>query len=121
MFPPPGSLSAQAIDLQFATNSLGHHFLATLLVPLLRRSPHPEAGFPRVVTTSSSGHWLLASPEGIVWDSLKVPEGEVNPLDTYRLYGQSKLANVLLANEFQRRHPSIVSTCAFYPTLALAL
>jgi retinol dehydrogenase-12 len=95
MFPPAGSLSAQSIDQQWATNVLGHFHLTNLLVPLLARSSRTEAGFPRVVNTSSSGHWLLSSSGGINFDSLKVPEGETNPLDTYRLYGQSKLVRII--------------------------
>lgn len=91
MFPPAGSLSAQGVDLQFATNVLGHFFLTNLLVPLLDKSAFKADGFPRVVNTSSSGHWLLASKGGILFDTLKVGEGEPNPLDVYRLYGQSKL------------------------------
>lgn len=91
MFPPAGSLSAQSIDMQFATNVLGHFHLSNLLVPLLSKSTRKADGFPRVVNTSSSGHWLLASSGGVVFDSLKVPEGKDNTLDIYRLYGQSKL------------------------------
>lgn len=90
MFPPPGTFSAQDIDLQWATNVLGHFHLTNLLVPLLEKSSHKAEGFPRVVNTSSSGHWLLTTGDGIQFETLK-PQGGKQLLDNYRLYGQSKL------------------------------
>lgn len=93
-FPPPGSLAPNKVDLQFQTNVLGHFHLVTLLLPLLLATPHSAQGYPRVMSTSSSGSYLLAPKEGICFDALKADPatGKLKvDLGPQKLYGQSKL------------------------------
>ncbi|KAF8985126.1 NAD-binding protein [Cyathus striatus] len=109
MRPPIDSLTAQKYDLQFGTNVLGHFYFTKLLLPTLLATAKscPDRNV-RVVTTSSSGHELSS---GINFDTLKdTPKRKKkNPMD---LYSQSKLGNVLIANEFARRYgeQGLVST-----------
>jgi WW domain-containing oxidoreductase len=82
---------SQGIELQLFTNHFGHFMLVTGLLDLLA-----EDG--RVVMVSSAGH--QRAPEGgIEFDNLSGEEG----YNGFTAYGQSKLANVLMAKELARR------------------
>jgi NAD(P)-dependent dehydrogenase (short-subunit alcohol dehydrogenase family) len=107
MIPPVDMVTEQGFDMQFGTNVLGHFYLTKLLLPLLtataKNSPSRTV---RVINVSSAGH-LMPAPEGIRWtsispgnDSLKVRK----KLGAARLYGQSKLGNILFSNELARRY-----------------
>jgi NAD(P)-dependent dehydrogenase (short-subunit alcohol dehydrogenase family) len=82
---------SRGLELQFATNHLGHFQLVTQLWPALRK-----ARGARVVSLSSRGHRL--SP--IVFDDINF---ERRPYDPMLAYGQSKTANVLFAVEVDQR------------------
>jgi len=81
------------LELQFLTNHLGHFVLVNNLLDQVRAAP---AG--RVVMVSSAGHHF-APREGIPFDNLS---GEEN-YSGFRAYGVSKLSNVLMANELNKR------------------
>lgn len=84
-------VSADGFELQFATNVLGHFLLTGLLLPLILR-----ASAPRVVTVSSLAH-RLGGP---------VPLTDLNSEQIYKpvkSYAKTKLANVLIGRELQRR------------------
>jgi NAD(P)-dependent dehydrogenase (short-subunit alcohol dehydrogenase family) len=96
-------------ELQFFTNHVGHFLLVTSLLD--RLSDHG-----RVVMVSSAAH-NGAPPEGIQFDNLDGKRG-YNP---WAAYGQSKLANILFANELAKRfegtaktanslHPGVIRT-----------
>jgi len=82
---------ARGIELQFATNHLGHFQLATALWPAL-----VAAGGARVVSVSSRGHRF--SP--VVFEDLQF---ERRVYERWQAYGQSKTANILFAVELDRR------------------
>ncbi len=97
------------LDLQFLTNHLGHFILVTGLLDHL-------ADDGRVVMLSSSAH-TMAPSEGIDFDDL---DGS-RRYKPWRNYGQSKLANLLVARELARRfagtgrtanavHPGVIHT-----------
>jgi WW domain-containing oxidoreductase len=99
------------VELQFLTNHLGHFVLVNRLLDRVRQAP---AG--RIVVVSSLGHYFSV-PGGIGFDNLS---GE-RSYDPWTFYGQSKLANLLMSNEFARRleggpatsnaiHPGIIFT-----------
>lgn len=91
------------IELQFATNHLGHFLLVCRLVPALRR-----AGSARVVVVSSAGH--QASPVRFEdWNF------EHSDYDQWVAYGQAKSANVLFAVELNRRLAPQVTANAVHP------
>jgi WW domain-containing oxidoreductase len=96
-------------ELQFFTNHIGHFILVTSLVESL-------ADNGRVVIVSSDAHHQ-APEEGIQFDNLSGERG-YSPL---RNYGQSKLANILFANQLAKRlagtgkssnslHPGVIHT-----------
>jgi NAD(P)-dependent dehydrogenase (short-subunit alcohol dehydrogenase family) len=94
---PTLQLTADGYEMQFAVNHLSHFLLFQLLKPALLSSTTPEM-HSRVVNVSSSGHRLLPGPFNYTFK-----EGGYNP---WVAYGQSKAANVYMANEIDRRYGS---------------
>jgi NAD(P)-dependent dehydrogenase (short-subunit alcohol dehydrogenase family) len=88
---PDLQLTPQGVELQFATNHLGHFALALGLHDALA-----AAGNARIVSLSSRGH--LRSP--VVFEDLNFSSRAYDP---WLAYGQSKTANVLFAVEATRR------------------
>ncbi len=91
---PERRLTHHGVEMQFATNYLGH-FALTLG---LQRSLAAAQG-ARVVSVSSSGH--LFSP--VVFDDLNY---DFIPYTPFGAYGQSKTANILLAVGISQRWAS---------------
>jgi NAD(P)-dependent dehydrogenase (short-subunit alcohol dehydrogenase family) len=87
---PKRELTADGFERQFGTNHLGHFALTGLLMPQLLAAPAP-----RVVTVASLAHRNFK----IDFDDLQ-SERNYKPWDAY---GESKLANILFANELNRR------------------
>ena len=85
------TLTPEGLEMQFATNHLGHFALTTGLHGALA-----EAGNARVVSVSSSAH--LRCP--VLFDDLTFA---FVPYEPFLAYGQSKTANVLFAVEATRR------------------
>ncbi len=108
MTPPRYRETEDGFELQFGTNHLGHFALTGRLLPRLL-----EAAAPRVTTVSSIAH---QRGDGAVCEG--------NPRDTYdaqTAYGRSKLANLLFAQELQRRASaagSALSSTAAHPGVA---
>jgi WW domain-containing oxidoreductase len=95
----------RGIEKQFATNHLGHFQLLTSLLENIR-----SAEQSRVAIVSSSAHFQ-APKAGIDFDNLSGERGYRG----FRAYGQSKLANVLFANELARRLPDHVTVNSLHP------
>ncbi|CAN5346785.1 oxidoreductase [soil metagenome] len=90
----PFSRSVDGVELQFATNHLGHFALTNLLLPRLT---------DRVVVVSSIAHrGAELHLEDLDW-SRRTYAG-------FAAYGQSKLANLLFLAELQRRLTAAGST-----------
>lgn len=100
-------------ELQFGTNHLGHFALTGRLVPHLL-----ESDSPRVVTVASIAHGR--GDAGVLQGN---PREGYDPQESY---GQSKLANLLFADELHRRataagsrltstaaHPGVSNTSLF--------
>ncbi|CAK9185048.1 unnamed protein product [Ilex paraguariensis] len=124
----PFVLSKDNIELQFATNHVGHFLLTHLLLDTMKktaRESNKEARESnkegRIVNVSSEAH-RYAYREGIRFDKLNDQAG----YNSVRAYGQSKLANILHANELARRlkedgaeitanslHPGVIATNLF--------
>lgn len=87
---PPSSKTEEGFELQFGVNFIGHFALTGLLYPILKLTPGS-----RIVTVSS-----LAYLRGSIdFDNLKSEQS----YDPVREYAQSKLADILLSLELQRR------------------
>ncbi|KAM5343314.1 hypothetical protein ACJ41O_014280 [Fusarium nematophilum] len=102
---PPG-VTKEGYEMHFGTNHVGHALLLKLLTPLLLKTASlpPRSGV-RVVTVSSVAHKYSVSG-GIEFDILNTNGKGQSPNN---LYGQSKLANLVYAREFAKRHPEIIS------------
>lgn len=96
-------------ELQFFTNHIGHFMLVTGLLEQLT-----DDG--RVVMLTSSAH-TMAPKGGIEFDNLSGDKG----YSAWKMYGQSKMANLLFAKELARRfegtkktanavHPGVIRT-----------
>lgn len=94
----PFLLSEDNIEIQFATNHIGHFLLTNLLLETMKRTAYETNREGRIVNVSSEGHRLTYSG-GFRFDAI------VDDSEYYTLlsYGQSKLANILHANELARR------------------
>ncbi|KAG0650151.1 Short-chain dehydrogenase reductase [Hyphodiscus hymeniophilus] len=99
MTPPRGSKTVQNYELQWGTNVVGHFLLQKLLLPLLLSSA--KSSEVRILWTSSDGHNMSPSPDGIFWDDIN---GDKTNLGSWSLYAQSKAGNVILAAETARRY-----------------
>ncbi|CAI9259622.1 unnamed protein product [Lactuca saligna] len=93
---PPFMLSKDKIELQFATNHLGHFLLTQLLLETMKRTSHEQKKEGRIVNVSSEAHRFAY--KGIYFDNLN-DESSYSPIYAY---GQSKLANILHAKELTR-------------------
>ncbi|KAJ7312961.1 hypothetical protein DFH08DRAFT_896300 [Mycena albidolilacea] len=121
MISPPDMLTAQGHDLQFGTNVIGHFFLTELLLPALSAS-HRASQIPaRVIHTSSAGH-IFAPGRGIEFASLKGGPGRDawlkaagNFKGSWKLYGESKLGNIIVSNHFAKKHSDVLVSCALHP------
>lgn len=102
---PPQSTTTDGHELQWGTNVLGHFLLTNLLLPGIT---------DRVVWMSSLAHLF-----GTI--DLDDPDFERRPYRAWAAYGQSKLADLMLAYELQRRlsaKGSTVRSLAAHPGYA---
>src|ERR1700761_2963857 len=91
--------TSDGFELQFQTNYLSHWLLTQQLLPLLLATARSsEPGAVRIVNVTSDGHDRFPPKMGIDFDDI-----DLTSKDPMTRYGQSKLANVLHANELNRR------------------
>ena len=101
----PPSLTAEGFEVQFGTNYLGHAVILALLRPtMLRTAESSNESDVRLVIVSSVGH-TMHPPGGIEFDKLKVADAGTK----WQRYGQSKLADILLAKSMVKAYPNITS------------
>jgi NAD(P)-dependent dehydrogenase (short-subunit alcohol dehydrogenase family) len=87
---PPSTKSEDGFELQFGVNFIGHFTLTGQLFNLLESTPNA-----RVVTLSSIAH----RGASIDFDNFRLEK----PYNSWREYGQSKLADLIFALEFEKR------------------
>ncbi|MCD7469700.1 Short-chain dehydrogenase TIC 32, chloroplastic [Datura stramonium] len=118
----PFTLSTDNIELQFATNHLGHFLLTNLLLDKMKETTYKTKREGKIVNVSSEAYCTLAYREGIRFDKINDPKS----YGSFGAYGQSKLANILHACELARRlkeegveitanslHPGTITTNVF--------
>ncbi|CAN1778181.1 Short-chain dehydrogenase TIC 32, chloroplastic [Linum perenne] len=92
----PFSLSEDNIELQFATNHLGHFLLTNLLLETMKTTADSSNRKGRIVIVGSLAHCF----------TYRFHLFDMQIFNRYfdmRAYGQSKLANILYAKELARR------------------
>ncbi|KAJ6260752.1 hypothetical protein Dda_4981 [Drechslerella dactyloides] len=121
MAPPTRLVSADNIEIQFATNHVGHYLFTNLIMSkILAAAEKSTKGATRIINVSSFGHG--ANPIRFSdwnWEGGDVPDSEKGSVEQlqmfnesdhtftkytpYGAYGQSKTANVLYSVELTRR------------------
>ncbi|KAG5126074.1 hypothetical protein JHK82_026909 [Glycine max] len=114
----PYQQTEDGIEMQFATNYLGHFLLTNLLLDKMKQTAKDTGIEGRIVNLSSIAH-LYTYEEGIRFDTINDEDGYHDK----KAYGQSKLANILHTNELSRRlqaegvnitansvHPGVIMT-----------
>ncbi|KAH0635349.1 hypothetical protein KY285_035044 [Solanum tuberosum] len=94
----PFQLSEDGVEMQFATNHLGHFYLTNLLLDKMKETAKSSGIEGRIVNLSSVAH-ICPYKGGIRFQKINQKNSYQNKL----AYAQSKLANVLHANELSRR------------------
>jgi NAD(P)-dependent dehydrogenase (short-subunit alcohol dehydrogenase family) len=105
---PPYAKTKDGFELQFGSNHLGHFALTGHLLPLLSATPDS-----RVVTVSSLAH----KGADIFFDNLDGTNG----YKAMKFYGQSKLANLMFAQELDERlkqHGQSTMSIACHPGIS---
>ncbi|KAJ8753968.1 hypothetical protein K2173_001866 [Erythroxylum novogranatense] len=94
----PYQLSEDGIEMQFATNHLGHFLLTNLLLDKMKETAKATGIEGRIVNLASIAH-IHTYRNGIMFENLN----DKKSYSDKRAYGQSKLANILHARELSRR------------------
>ncbi|KAK4759481.1 hypothetical protein SAY87_022612 [Trapa incisa] len=94
----PFQLSRDGIEVQFATNYIGHFLLTELLLDKMKETARVTGIEGRIVNLSSIAH-AHTYKNGIEFDKINYQRSYADK----RAYGQSKLANILHANELSGR------------------
>ncbi|KAG5563267.1 hypothetical protein RHGRI_005877 [Rhododendron griersonianum] len=115
---PPFMLTKDNLELQFGTNHIGHFLLTNLLLESMKSTARESQKEGRIVNLTSEVH-RYPYREGIRFDKIN----DKSSFSTIPAYGQSKLANILHANELAKRlkeegveitanslHPGIITT-----------
>ncbi|XP_078433845.1 short-chain dehydrogenase TIC 32, chloroplastic-like [Wolffia australiana] len=117
----PFQLSKDGVELQFATNHLGHFLLTKLLLEKMKATAKETGIQGRIVNVSSGAH---TRADGAWIDLEKI--NNASEYKAFKAYSRSKLANILHANELSRRlleekanvtvnslHPGVIPTNLF--------
>jgi NAD(P)-dependent dehydrogenase (short-subunit alcohol dehydrogenase family) len=96
---PKLEYTKDGFEMQFGVNHLAHFLLFELLKPALLASASPEFS-SRVVNLSSSAHHVASINESGDYNFKKTEYND------WVSYGQSKTANIYMANEIERRYGS---------------
>ena len=102
----PG-LTKDGYEIQFGTNHLGHALLIKLLLPTLVQTAELPGSDVRIIMLTSQG-FRMHPAGGIVFKDLRTVQ-DTAFFSGWRCYAQSKLANILYANELARRYPKITA------------
>nr|XP_027109629.1 short-chain dehydrogenase TIC 32, chloroplastic-like isoform X3 [Coffea arabica] len=124
----PFKLSQDNIELQFATNHLGHFLLTNLLLDTMKKTYYKSKKEGRIVNVSSDAH-RYTYREGIRFDRISDEKG----YSSFFAYCQSKLANLLHSYELARRfkeegveitansvHPGVIISNVFHHDNAIS-
>ncbi|WPH04845.1 hypothetical protein R9X50_00774200 [Acrodontium crateriforme] len=95
----PYNLTVDGLETQIGTNHFAHFVLFQAVKPLLLATAEKTNTLSRVVTVSSAGHRF----GGINFDDIHYT-ADPSKYSKWGAYGQSKTANIYLANAIHRRY-----------------
>ena len=104
---PQWTPTQNGIESQFGINHIGHFYLTSLLTPILKQTALNEKNgnrkISRVISVSSSAHNMAPKPisDWFINDNLIQNKNEYGQ---WQNYGLSKAANILFANEYNKRY-----------------
>jgi WW domain-containing oxidoreductase len=114
----PFALTQDNIEMQFGTNHIGHFLLTNLLLETMKSTARESQREGRIINVSSESH-RHPYRGGIRFDKIN----DESSFGMWSAYGQSKLANILHANELAKRlkeqgleitsnslHPGVIAT-----------
>ncbi|KAF5666487.1 alcohol dehydrogenase Bli-4 [Fusarium circinatum] len=99
-------LTQDGLELQFGVNHVGNATLLMALLPIMQKTAEHghKVRFVSVTSLGYAGH----PKKGIEFETLHSLQEHL-PFGTWSRYGQSKLANIVLAKQLERRYPAIRS------------
>lgn len=103
----PAALTKDGYEIQFGTNHIGNAALLFRLLPVMLKTAALPSSDVRFISLTSQGYAGHPST-GIDFATLRTTQENMR-LGSWGRYGQSKLANILLAKEVGRRYPQILS------------
>ncbi|KAF7562948.1 hypothetical protein G7046_g1195 [Stylonectria norvegica] len=103
----PAGLTKDGFEIQFGTNHVGNSALALRLLPTMLQTAELPGADVRFINLTSTG-FGAAPKTGIEFAKLRTKQEDIS-MGSWGRYGQSKLANILFANELGRRYPKITS------------
>ncbi|KAF3324537.1 short-chain dehydrogenase TIC 32 [Carex littledalei] len=109
----PFQLSRDGVELQFATNHLGHFLLANMLLEKMKSTAKQTGIKGRIINVSSTAH---RRSNGSRFDLEKL--NDQSRYKPFAAYADSKLANILHANELSRHlqeEGSLVTANSLHP------
>ena len=105
----PRKETEDGLEMMMGTNHFGHFLFTQLLIPLLKKSA-ATGHRPRIINVSSLGHKFCS---GITFNDINSKNGR---FDHMKVYGMSKLANILHAKELAKRlKDDGISTYSLHP------
>jgi NAD(P)-dependent dehydrogenase (short-subunit alcohol dehydrogenase family) len=107
----PEGKTEDGFEIQLGTNHIGHFYLTSQLLPLLRNTAKAH-GDARVVAISSEAYAFSAPFDAIVNTE------KLSQKSTWARYGASKAANILFAAELARRYPDL-TTASVHPGIIM--
>jgi len=98
--------TVQGFDLQMGTNAIGHHYLIKLLLPTLQETAKasPEKNAVRVCVTASELHTRSSGFDPKDPEMQNIFLKRFWRLWNFKMYGHSKMANILDANAWARKY-----------------
>ncbi|KAG8528714.1 uncharacterized protein KY384_006401 [Bacidia gigantensis] len=99
----PSTETKDGYEIQFGTNHMGHALLTKLLMPTLEATAQQPGADVRIINLTSEGH-NFARTASVLTDQIALKK-----LNPWTVYGYSKLANILFAQQLAAHHPNITS------------
>jgi len=107
------ALTTDGYEWQFGINHMSHALMVKMLLPTIEHTNAQTGGGARIVFITSAGfRWTPAG--GIVFPELKTTQ-DYWFAGRWVRYGQSKLANLVYAQQLASRYPNACKTVSIHP------